>query len=56
MRGRNLIMERVCQFLKDANVYFLATVDGIQPRVRPFGTAHVGKIKMYQNKSQKIQR
>ena len=30
-------MEKVVQFLKDAEVYYLATVDGDQPRVRPFG-------------------
>lgn len=34
-------MEKVCQFLKDAGTYYLATVDGDQPRVRPFGTAHI---------------
>lgn len=34
-------MERVCQFLKDAGIYYLATVEGDQPRVRPFGTAHI---------------
>ena len=32
-------MERVCDFLKSAGVYYLATVDDDQPRVRPFGTA-----------------
>ena len=31
-------MERVEKFLKDAGTYYLATVDGDQPRVRPFGT------------------
>ena len=40
-------MERVCQFLKDAGVYYLATVEGDQPRVRPFGTAHVFEGKLY---------
>ena len=34
-------MERVAKFLKDAGTYYLATVDGDQPRVRPFGTAHI---------------
>ena len=29
--------ERVCQFLEEAQTYYLATVDGDQPRVRPFG-------------------
>ena len=40
-------MERVAQFLKDAGVYYLATVEGDQPRVRPFGTAHVFDGKLY---------
>lgn len=40
-------MERVCQFLKDAEVYYLATVEGDQPRVRPFGTAHIFEGKLY---------
>ena len=30
-------MEEVVKFLKDANTYYLATVEGDQPRVRPFG-------------------
>ena len=34
-------MERVCEFLKKAKVYYLATEEGDQPRVRPFGTAHI---------------
>ncbi len=40
-------MERVVKFLKDAEVYYLATVDGDQPRVRPFGTAHVFEGRLY---------
>ena len=40
-------MEKVVQFLKDAQVYYLATTDGDQPRVRPFGTAHVFEDKLY---------
>ena len=40
-------MERVCQFLKDAGVYYLATAEGDQPRVRPFGTAHIFENKLY---------
>ena len=40
-------MERVCKFLKDAGVYCLATVEGNQPRVRPFGTAHIFDGKLY---------
>lgn len=40
-------MERVCKFLKEAGVYYLATVEGNQPRVRPFGTAHIFEGKLY---------
>ena len=40
-------VERVCQFLKDAGTYYLATVDGDQPRVRPFGTELVFEGKLY---------
>ena len=39
-------MEKVLQFLKDAGVYYLATVEGDQPRVRPFGTANVFEGKL----------
>ena len=40
-------MERVCQFLKAAGVYYLATVEGDQPRVRPFGTVNIFEGKLY---------
>ncbi len=40
-------MERVWEFLKEAGVYYLATVEGDQPRVRPFGTAHIFEGKLY---------
>ena len=40
-------MQRAVDFLKNAEVYYLATVDGDQPRVRPFGTAHVFEGKLY---------
>ena len=40
-------MEEVVKFLKDAGAYFLATVDGDQPRVRPFGTANIFEGKLY---------
>lgn len=40
-------MERAVQFLKEAGVYYLATVEGDQPRVRPFGTAHIFEGKLY---------
>lgn len=40
-------MQRVCDFLKSAETYYLATVEGDQPRVRPFGTAHIFDGKLY---------
>ena len=40
-------MERIVKFLKDAEVYYLATVEGDQPRVRPFGTAHIFEGRLY---------
>ncbi len=40
-------MEQVCKFLKEAGIYYLATVEGDQPRVRPFGTAHIFDDKLY---------
>ena len=39
--------ERVCAFLDEAQVYYLATAEGDQPRVRPFGTALVYEGKLY---------
>lgn len=40
-------IEKVCQFLKNAGTYFLATAEGNQPRVRPFGTAHLFEGRLY---------
>ena len=40
-------MERVYEFLKNAGTYYLATVEGDQPRVRPFGTALIFEGKLY---------
>ncbi len=40
-------MEKVYEFLKNAGVYYLATVDGDQPHVRPFGTVNVFDGKLY---------
>lgn len=40
-------MERICKFLKEAGIYYLATVEGEQPRVRPFGTALIFEGKLY---------
>ncbi len=40
-------MQKVVDFLKEAGTYYLATVEGDQPRVRPFGTAHIFEGKLY---------
>ncbi|MBR2490447.1 MAG: pyridoxamine 5'-phosphate oxidase family protein [Ruminiclostridium sp.] len=40
-------MKKVCDFIKSAGVYYLATVEGDQPRVRPFGTIHIFEEKLY---------
>ena len=40
-------MIRVYEFLKSAGVYYLATVEGDQPRVRPFGTIDLFEDKLY---------
>ena len=40
-------MKQVCEFLKNAEVYYLATVEGDQPRVRPFGTVNEFEGKLY---------
>ena len=39
-------MQEVYDFLKKAGTYYLATVEGDQPRVRPFGTVNIfdGKL------------
>ncbi len=40
-------MNEVYEFLKKCGTYYLATVDGDQPRVRPFGTVDVFEGKLY---------
>ena len=40
-------MKRVYDFLKKTSVYYLATVEGAQPRVRPFGTINEFEGKLY---------
>ena len=41
------MMKEGYEFLKEAGVYYLATVDGDQPRVRPFGTVDLFEDKLY---------
>ena len=40
-------MKEVQEFLKECGVYFLATVDGDKPKVRPFGTAEIFEDHLY---------
>jgi uncharacterized pyridoxamine 5'-phosphate oxidase family protein len=40
-------MQEAYEFLKKANTYFIATMDGDQPRVRPFGTVDIFENKLY---------
>lgn len=40
-------MERVYEFLKKCETYYLATTEGGQPRVRPFGTVDLFEGRLY---------
>jgi uncharacterized pyridoxamine 5'-phosphate oxidase family protein len=40
-------MQEVYAFLKECGTYYLATVDGNKPRVRPFGTVDIFENKLY---------
>ena len=40
-------MQTVHDFLKKTGAYYLATLEGDQPRVRPFGTIHLFEGKLY---------
>lgn len=40
-------MKEVYDFLKRCETYYIATMDGDQPRVRPFGTADIFEDKLY---------
>ena len=40
-------MDKILEFLKKAGTYYLATVEGDQPRVRPFGTLLLFEGKLY---------
>ena len=49
-------MYEIIEFLKKAQVYYLATIDGDKPRVRPFGTAEIfeGHIYIQTGKSKNV--
>ena len=40
-------MQSVYEFIKKCGVYYLATAEGEQPRVRPFGTINIFEGKLY---------
>ena len=40
-------MQEVYEFLKACGTYYLATVEGDQPRVRPFGTIDIFEDQLY---------
>lgn len=40
-------MKEVYEFLKNCGAYYLATVEGDQPRARPFGTVDLFEDKLY---------
>ncbi len=40
-------MKRIHDFLKEAGTYYIATAQGDQPRVRPFGTINIFEDKLY---------
>ena len=42
-----MIMEEIVDFIRNCKYYFIATMDGDQPRVRPFGTVDVFEGKLY---------
>ena len=40
-------MEEVYEFLKKCGVFYVATIDGNKPRVRPFGAVNIFEGKLY---------
>ena len=40
-------MEEVCDFLRKCGVFYIATIDGEKPRVRPFGVVNIFDGKLY---------
>ena len=51
-------MKTVCEFLQKAHVFYVATAEGDQPRVRPFGIAHIidGKLCIMTGKCKLVSR
>ena len=40
-------MKQVFEFLNECGVFYIATIDGDQPRVRPFGAINIFEDKLY---------
>ena len=40
-------MQEIYDFLKKCGTYYLATTEGGQPRVRPFGTVDIFEGRLY---------
>ena len=40
-------MKEVYEFLKEAGTFYIATIDGDKPRVRPFGVVNIFEDKLY---------
>lgn len=40
-------MEEVYNFLKECGTFYIATIDGDKPRVRPFGVVNIFENKLY---------
>lgn len=51
-------LSTVCDFLREAGTYYLATCEGDQPRVRPFGTVMLydGKLCIQTGKKKNVAR
>ena len=51
-------IEKVVRFLDEAQTYYLATAEGDQPRVRPFGTVllYDGRLYLQTGKSKEVSR
>ena len=40
-------MKETYEFLKETKTYYIATIDGDKPKVRPFGTVNIFEDKLY---------
>lgn len=40
-------MNEIYEFLKNAGIYYIATVEGKEPRIRPFGTIDIFDERLY---------